>query len=112
MGEAPARAIEEDTKLLLDSIPAGERAIFLVPNGHWAVLSGNYRSVDPYFVDWGPLPPLASRLNGHPVIVAASDVAASAILPGQAATSRDELRALGYAPVASNDRIVVFRYGG
>jgi hypothetical protein len=54
----------ESFEFLSNLLPAGESALFLTPDGANAAFDGNYRSVDEWFVNWGPVPPLSERLEG------------------------------------------------
>jgi hypothetical protein len=60
----------ESFEFLSSVLPAGEPALFLTPDGANAAFDGNYRSVDEWFVNWGPVPPLSERLAGVRFVIA------------------------------------------
>lgn len=109
VGDARARAMAEDSRLLSEVLPSSERAVFLVPDGDTAVLGGGYQSVDPFFVDWGPVPSLASRLASRPLIVMSVAPTAQMLEPGGTVVTAEDLQALGYQLVARTDRLAVYR---
>ena len=63
--------LHAQTEFLTNS--AGELRIFLVGDGHLSVIDGTYRSIDAFFVSWGPTPDLSSRVRPGMEIVATSD---------------------------------------
>jgi len=99
-----AQAIAEDTRLLHDNLVSGQRAVFLVYDGDISVLSGSYDSIDASFVDWGPVPELASRLDENPRIVVPA-------VSGQP-DPLEVARALGYVVAARDARLAVLAPSG
>lgn len=63
--------LEAETDFM--SSTSGNPKIFLVFDGHLSVLNGTFNSSDAYFVDWGPLPPLESRLREGSEVVTDKD---------------------------------------
>lgn len=112
VSEASARAIAEDSRLLSEVLTKNDRAVFLVPDGDSAVLAGEFQSVDPFFVDWGPVPRLSSRLGTLPFIVMSIAPTAQMLQPGGTVVRPEELEALGYRLVAQNERIAVYKNSG
>jgi uncharacterized membrane protein YozB (DUF420 family) len=62
-------SIDSDTRLLRDSLPPDEQAIFVAYNGDASVLTGSFRSLDAFFVSWGNVPQIEERLGTQPPIV-------------------------------------------
>jgi hypothetical protein len=50
-------------RFLENSLPNNEHLIFLSKDGAYAVFDGQFNSSDPWFVSWGPVPPLDVRLK-------------------------------------------------
>jgi hypothetical protein len=66
---AEAQAIEEIAKAIRGKIPQSRDTLFLVFDGYISVADGHYRSSDPYFVSWGPIPDVNSRLSKAKYVV-------------------------------------------
>ena len=62
-------------RFLKNSLPNDERLIFLLKDGAYAVFDGQFNSSDPWFVSWGPVPPLEMRLGQVRFVV--SDISLS-----------------------------------
>jgi hypothetical protein len=66
---AEVQAIEEIAKALRGKVPQTRDTLFLVFDGYISVADGHYRSSDQYFVSWGPIPDLNSRLSKAKYVV-------------------------------------------
>jgi hypothetical protein len=66
---AEALAIEGIANAIHGKIPQTRETLFLVFDGYISVADGHYRSSDPYFVSWGPIPDLNSRLSKAQYVV-------------------------------------------
>lgn len=62
-------------RFLKNSLPNDEHLIFLLNDGAYAVFDGQFNSSDPWFVSWGPVPPLEMRLGQVRFVV--SDISLS-----------------------------------
>lgn len=87
-------------EFLSTAIPSGASALFLTPDGANAAFDGSYRSVDTWFVNWGPVPALNRRLNDVQFVIAEREL-----------SERDlsTLRDFGFVESASTIRLSVFR---
>ena len=80
-----------------------EQAIFLSKDASFSIFDGSWRSVDRWFVNWGPAPVLSSRIkaNNYPLIVL-DNLTASA-------SERKQIYFSGYSQVDQMGRLSIFR---
>jgi hypothetical protein len=99
--DAVAAGLSSDLATLAPFLEGGGSGIFLTEDGDLSVMEESYTSADPYFVGWGPVPDLSSRVSQRPFIVLTrgygDDVWESAVQ-----------RLPGYRLAAENDRMRVF----
>lgn len=94
--------INQDTAFLRAQLHGSESVIYLVDDGDLSVLDGRYRSADSYFVDWGGVPGIQTRIaNGNPIVVQTSTFGRDNI--------NNLARSIKYKVIASNQRLVLLR---
>ena len=102
-----ARAITEDQNLLARYLQGAESAVFLVSDGDLSILSGTFRSADAYFVSWGDVPLLSTRLGTNPPIIIQRQTTDAA--EGAEDEARAEVAKLtDYQLSASNGRLLIY----
>lgn len=100
LGVAEARLLQNEQDFLRKHLTVGQRAIFITAYGHFSVLGNEFSSADPYFVAWGPVPELATRLRDTPPIFVEKG------WESRVPTLLEE----GYELVDESTRIVLFRH--
>lgn len=91
--------LKRELDLQRESIPEDSEVLYLHPDGYTSVIDGSWRSMDRYFVSWGPSSFLTDRLASADVVV---------VQKGSLHTWEEQLSASGFRLRASSPETAIY----